>query len=161
MHQILLCKKIRKKKQHTIKLSSVELAESYQRFILQRGTRKKGNSKGSSKKYHNQRTYPAGTWRLCNVGSTSMQRHDVASTLRRRCIHVMCLLGSLRMRPRIITGNINARLAPVSSDWMFVLITLFDNTLKLSQTNIITIKAGHIKRVPSSIAKVVLYGDIT
>ena len=36
---------------------------------------------------------PAGTWRLYNVGSTSMQRHDVASTLRRRCINVMCLLG--------------------------------------------------------------------
>ena len=35
----------------------------------------------------------AGTWRKYNVGSTSMQRHDVASTLRRRCINVMCLLG--------------------------------------------------------------------
>ena len=33
--------------------------------------------------------------RLYNVGSTSMQRHDVASTLRRRCINVMCLLGFL------------------------------------------------------------------
>ena len=45
---------------------------------------------------------PAGTWRLYNVGSTSMQRHDVASTLRRRCINVMCLLGKLycsHMRP--------------------------------------------------------------
>ena len=30
---------------------------------------------------------------LYNVISTSMQRHDVASTLRRRCIDVMCLLG--------------------------------------------------------------------
>ena len=39
-------------------------------------------------------TYPAGTWRLYNVISTSMQRHDVASTLRRLCIDVMCLLGS-------------------------------------------------------------------
>ena len=37
--------------------------------------------------------YPADTWRLYNVGLTSMQRHDVASTLRRRCINVMCLLG--------------------------------------------------------------------
>ena len=37
--------------------------------------------------------YPAGTWRLHNIVSTSMQRHDVASTLRRRCIDVMCLLG--------------------------------------------------------------------
>ena len=37
----------------------------------------------------------AGTWGLYNVGSTSMQRHDVASTLRRRCINVMCPLGSL------------------------------------------------------------------
>ena len=35
---------------------------------------------------------PAGTWLLYNVGSTSMQRHDVASTLRRRCINVMCPL---------------------------------------------------------------------
>ena len=38
--------------------------------------------------------HPAGTWRLYNVGSTSMQRHDVASTLRRRCIKVMCPLGN-------------------------------------------------------------------
>ena len=36
---------------------------------------------------------PADTWRLYNVASTSMQRHDVASTLRRRCINVMCTLG--------------------------------------------------------------------
>ena len=34
---------------------------------------------------------PAGTWRLYNVVSTSMQRHDVASTLRRRCIDVICM----------------------------------------------------------------------
>ena len=38
---------------------------------------------------------PAGTWRLYNVGSTSMQRHDVASTFSRRCINVMCPLGSI------------------------------------------------------------------
>ena len=37
--------------------------------------------------------FQAGTWRLHNVVSTSMQRHDFASTLRRRCIDVMCLLG--------------------------------------------------------------------
>ena len=36
---------------------------------------------------------PAGTWRKYNVASTSMQRHDVASTLRRRYIYVMCPLG--------------------------------------------------------------------
>ena len=36
---------------------------------------------------------PVGTRRLYNVISTSMQRHDVASTLRRRCIDVMCPLG--------------------------------------------------------------------
>ena len=41
---------------------------------------------------------PAGTWRLYNVGSTSMQRHDVASTLRRRCIYVICLLGTYNSR---------------------------------------------------------------
>ena len=34
---------------------------------------------------------PADTWRLYNVVSMSMQRHDVALTLRRRCINVMCL----------------------------------------------------------------------
>ena len=33
---------------------------------------------------------PAGTWRLYNVGLTSIQRHDVASTLRRLCFNVMC-----------------------------------------------------------------------
>ena len=33
---------------------------------------------------------PAGRWRLYNVVSTSMQRHDVASTLTWRCINVMC-----------------------------------------------------------------------
>ena len=32
-------------------------------------------------------------WRLYNVDTTSMQRYDVASTLRRRCINVMWLLG--------------------------------------------------------------------
>ena len=42
---------------------------------------------------HTLRNIPAGTGRLYNVGSTSMQRHDVASTLRRRCINVMCPLG--------------------------------------------------------------------
>ena len=31
------------------------------------------------------------TWRKYNVASTSMQRHDVASTLRRRYIYVMCI----------------------------------------------------------------------
>ena len=38
---------------------------------------------------------PAGTSRKYNVASTSMQSHDVASTLRRRYIYVMCLPGSL------------------------------------------------------------------
>ena len=37
---------------------------------------------------------PVGTWRKYNVASTSMQRHDVASTLRRRYIYVMCLPGN-------------------------------------------------------------------
>ena len=45
--------------------------------------------------FYNGNYNPAGTWRLYNVGSTSMQRHDVASTLSRRCINVMCLLGSM------------------------------------------------------------------
>ena len=38
---------------------------------------------------------PAGTWRKYNVASMSMQRHDVASTLRRRYIYVMCPLGTV------------------------------------------------------------------
>ena len=41
-----------------------------------------------------QGTHPEGTWRLYNVASTSMQSQDVASTLRRRCMNVMCPLGS-------------------------------------------------------------------
>ena len=43
--------------------------------------------------------YQAGTWRLYNVVSTSMQRHDVASTLYRRCIDVMCLLDTFFLKP--------------------------------------------------------------
>ena len=39
-----------------------------------------------------QRNYPAGTWRLYNVVSTSMQCYDVALTLRRHCIDITCLL---------------------------------------------------------------------
>ena len=34
-------------------------------------------------------TDPAGTWPLYNVVSTSMQRRDVESTLRQRCIDAM------------------------------------------------------------------------
>ena len=37
--------------------------------------------------------YRAGSQRWENVASTSMQRHDVASRLMRRCIDVMCPLG--------------------------------------------------------------------
>ena len=40
---------------------------------------------------------PADTWRLYNVASTSMQRHDVPLTLRRRCIDVMCPPGIIRL----------------------------------------------------------------
>ena len=40
---------------------------------------------------------PAGTWRKYNVASTSM--HDVASTLRRRYIYVMCLPGCTCILP--------------------------------------------------------------
>ena len=36
---------------------------------------------------------PASKWRLYNVAATSMQRHDVASTLRRRCINVVSRWG--------------------------------------------------------------------
>ena len=44
---------------------------------------------------------PAGTWRKYNVTSTSMQRRDVASTLRRRYIYVMCPLGGQEKSNRI------------------------------------------------------------
>ena len=37
--------------------------------------------------------YQTGTWRLYNVAPTSMQRHDIASTLRRRCLNVACPMG--------------------------------------------------------------------
>ena len=37
--------------------------------------------------------YQVGTWCLYNVVSTSTQGYDVAATLRRPCIDVMCLLG--------------------------------------------------------------------
>ena len=51
---------------------------------------------------------PAGTWRKYNVASTSMQRHDVASTLRRRYIYVMCLPGMFGQRDMVIkAGTIN------------------------------------------------------
>ena len=35
---------------------------------------------------------------LCNVASTSMQRHGVASTLRRRCKSIICPHGSNHQR---------------------------------------------------------------
>ena len=37
----------------------------------------------------------ADTQRFYNVESTSMRRHDVASTLMRRCLNIACQLGSL------------------------------------------------------------------
>ena len=43
---------------------------------------------------------PAGTWREYNVASTSMQRHDVASTWGRRCINVMCPLVGIKIKPQ-------------------------------------------------------------
>ena len=46
----------------------------------------------------NPRLYPVGTWRWYNVASMSMQRHDVALTLRRRCINVMRPLGGIQSR---------------------------------------------------------------
>ena len=51
---------------------------------------------------------PACTWRLYNVVLTSMQRHDVASTLIRRCINVMCTLGwkyRIQFMNRIVIFN--------------------------------------------------------
>ena len=43
---------------------------------------------------------PAGTQRWDNVASTSMRRHDVTSTLMRRCIYVLCLLGCFLISPQ-------------------------------------------------------------
>ena len=57
--------------------------------------------------------YPAGTWRKYNVASTSMQRHDVASTLRRRYIYVMCLLLHRRLGDVIFT-SCACRVGPLS-----------------------------------------------
>ena len=37
---------------------------------------------------------PAGTWPFYNVASTLTQRHDVASTLMRRCLNVVCQMGA-------------------------------------------------------------------
>ena len=42
---------------------------------------------------------PVGTLHLYNVASTSMQRHDVAWTLMRRCLSVMSLLGQIMKIP--------------------------------------------------------------
>ena len=49
------------------------------------------------------------TTSLYNVGSTLMQDHDVASTLRRRCISAMCLLGCLRGKLQTIKIQIRQR----------------------------------------------------
>ena len=38
---------------------------------------------------------PLGTWQLYNVSSTSMQRHDVASTLMRCCLNAACPLSPI------------------------------------------------------------------
>ena len=42
---------------------------------------------------------------LYNVASTSIQRHDVASTLRRRCINVMCPLGIFSPQSKLNSSN--------------------------------------------------------
>ena len=54
-----------------------------------------------------------GTWRKFNVASTSIQRHDDASTLRRRYIYVMCLPGSFnRMINAPEDPNVYVRFRP-------------------------------------------------
>ena len=68
---------------------------------------------------------PAGTWRLYNVVSTSMQRHDVAWTLRRRCIDVMCPLGHLKTKTK--KTRITCRLNPF---WFSVLLLLTEESLE-------------------------------
>ena len=45
---------------------------------------------------------PAGTWRLYNVGSTSMQRHDVASTLYKRHVPAGLFLARTKMQLLVI-----------------------------------------------------------
>ena len=49
---------------------------------------------------------PAGTKRSDNVTSMSMQRHDVASTLMRRSMIVMCLLGERTLRQRHVNVDV-------------------------------------------------------
>ena len=44
-------------------------------------------------------------WRQNNVEQTTMRRHDVASTLVRRCFKVVCLLGSLFGAAPIVCGE--------------------------------------------------------
>ena len=66
---------------------------------------------------------PADTWRLYNVASTSMQRHDVASTLRRRCINVMCPLG---MPSALFYINSRDRsISNTRSFWLVLLLPCF------------------------------------
>ena len=48
---------------------------------------------------------PGGTWLLCNVASTSMQRRDVASTLMRRCFYVARQLGVSRVTAKVFKGG--------------------------------------------------------
>ena len=76
--------------------------------------------------------YPAGTWRKYNVATTSMQRHDVASTLRRRYIYVMCPLGSFiyrHIQPFFLYRN-KSYIFPifrVSKNWALELYCLLQN----------------------------------
>ena len=53
--------------------------------------------------------YPAGTWRKYNVASTSMQRHDVASTLRRRYIYVIYNVASTSMQRHDVVSTLRRR----------------------------------------------------
>ena len=48
---------------------------------------------GSLRFVNYNRYNPTSTWPLCNVTSTSMQRHYVSSSLTRRCFNAMRLLG--------------------------------------------------------------------
>ena len=67
-------------------------------------------------------SYPAGTWRLYNVESTSMQRHDVASTLIRRCLNIACPLGKRYSIFKVINMSLTLKeLSKMEADSLLVI----------------------------------------
>ena len=75
------------------------------------------------------RHIPADTWRLYNVATTSMQ-HDVASTLRRRCINVVCLLGCYMLIIKISKDQFVCTLSAHSVYWRRIFNLSMKNLLR-------------------------------